>query len=124
MSIGARRRTMEAYRLEEPDITAACQLNKKTIISAAGPDVLLQELPAELPLQSSPFSPFAFSCNHHNLHRTKRRVLSETIELGNNRPEVAVDGKRKEREKTGMINARSKVRPVLLLGECSSVTFS
>ncbi|KAL1258799.1 hypothetical protein QQF64_009376 [Cirrhinus molitorella] len=53
---------MEAYRLEELDITVACQLNKKTIISVAG------------------------------------------SALGNNGPEVAVDGKREEREKTGMIN--------------------
>lgn len=57
--------------MEELDITGACQLNKKTIISAAGPDAPLQELPAELPLQSEPFSPSAFSCNHHNLFHTK-----------------------------------------------------
>ncbi len=91
---------MEAYRLEELDITAACQLNKKTIISVATVRITGRSS-SSLGL----FSPSAFSCNQHNLFHTKVS-LSETIALGNNGPEEAVDGKREEREKTGMINGR------------------
>lgn len=87
---------MEAYRLEELDITAACQLNKKTIIS--GP---LRELPP----QSACFPP-QLSLVIITISSTLRVSLSETIALGNNGPEEAVDGKREEREKTGMINGR------------------
>ncbi len=87
---------MEAYRLEELDTTAACQLNKKTIISVATARIT--------GITSSSLG--LFSLVIITISSTLRVSLSETIALGNNGPEEAVDGKREEREKTGMINGR------------------
>ncbi len=88
---------MEAYRLEELDITAACQLNKKTIISVATARIT-GRISSSIGL---------FSLVIITISSTLRvNTLSETIALGNNGPEKAVDGKREEREKTVMINGR------------------